>query len=1116
MRRVRRLTAGLLAVAGLVVAPAAQAQDWPATSSLALDVPPPWLTYGNAQPAATFDQPASNAFTVSAAGADLWRATDEYGVVYLPDATPEHFEAVVKVPSFTGTHNASKAGIMVRNDVTQPTVSTGYLVLSRKGDGEAEFLHDAGGNGQVNDEGEPVAVGCGKVKTPMWLKVRKVDAAFTAWCSRDGIGWTQLGGPIAIPSAEAAQDIGMFVSSHVANTHATAEFTDWSVTTVDPDPAPPAPDCVPDRSDEFDGDAIDERWTTVRGAPTVGGGSATLPITQGDIDGGNAGAISYLGQPAPGQPWTATTKVTLEQDNEWQFAGLLLHVDDSNYTKVSFTKHSNDSRFFEFWSETGGTRTGHGPNVTVPAETGNTVYLRMVSNGTTLTAHYSLDGETFTQIGSAAPLKTGAEIGPVAAGDTDAPNQVAAFDWFRLTPDGPRGFDDEFDGSALDGCRWDRIHNWDGDNLAVADGKLTITTFDADIDGPNNRAIQNLIMQAPPAGDWTVETKVTAPLNDTWQLAGFMLYEDDDHYVKYDVVADNEAADPRARRTELRYEDGGPLTGPVDVGPDEAPPASPTDTWYLRLTKTGDTYTGAIRVEDGTWHRTPGSVTVALDDPALGLMAIGPDQDGEPIDVSFDYIKVVQNAAPLITAATATPDGGKVPLPVQFSATATDADGDEPSYSWDFGNGGTTEDATTKDATFTYTTPGTYTAKVTVSDGKLTDSETVTVAVAPNAAPVIASAAATPSAGKAPLPVTLAAEATDGDGDDLTYSWDFGDGDAIENATAQVDHTYATPGTYTAEVTVWDGRATDTETVAVTVKANTPPVLSAATATPNTGDAPLAVQFGAAATDADGDTLTYSWDFGNGGSTQDATTRNAAFTYPAPGTYTARVTVSDGESSDSEPVVVTVRPAPINQAPTVVASADPAGGAAPLTVAFSATGQDAEGDALTYAWSFGDGASAAGATATHTFAQAGSYAVTVTVKDAKGNTGSAALTVVVDAAPGASGKPPRAAIRAAAPASIKAFARRGVKVAVACTSAGRGKLSARVGKRVAKRLGLRGRVLASATVRCVGGKTVSVRVKPSRKVRKALTRSRAKSLKLKLVLAVPGQDAVRRTITVRR
>jgi PKD repeat protein len=68
--------------------------------------------------------------------------------------------------------------------------------------------------------------------------------------------------------------------------------------------------------------------------------------------------------------------------------------------------------------------------------------------------------------------------------------------------------------------------------------------------------------------------------------------------------------------------------------------------------------------------------------------------------------------------------------PVAFTATGTDEDGDTLTYAWEFGDGGT---ATTKDAMHTYTTAGTFTAKVTVSDGKGgTASATLTVVVAPD------------------------------------------------------------------------------------------------------------------------------------------------------------------------------------------------------------------------------------------------------------------------------------------------------------------------------------------------------------------------------------------------
>ena len=42
---------------------------------------------------------------------------------------------------------------MVRNDITGSGSSPGYLVFSEKGNGEAEYMHDADGNGQVNNTG---------------------------------------------------------------------------------------------------------------------------------------------------------------------------------------------------------------------------------------------------------------------------------------------------------------------------------------------------------------------------------------------------------------------------------------------------------------------------------------------------------------------------------------------------------------------------------------------------------------------------------------------------------------------------------------------------------------------------------------------------------------------------------------------------------------------------------------------------------------------------------------------------------------------------------------------------------------------------------------------------
>lgn len=71
----------------------------------------------------------------------------------------------------------------------------------------------------------------------------------------------------------------------------------------------------------------------------------------------------------------------------------------------------------------------------------------------------------------------------------------------------------------------------------------------------------------------------------------------------------------------------------------------------------------------------------------------------------------------------------------------------------------------------------------------------------PNASPT-ARASATPTEGEAPLAVELRAVGNDPDGQVVSYAWDLGDGSSATGST--VRHTYQTPGTYTARVTVTD------------------------------------------------------------------------------------------------------------------------------------------------------------------------------------------------------------------------------------------------------------------------------------------------------------------------
>ena len=82
--------------------------------------------------------------------------------------------------------------------------------------------------------------------------------------------------------------------------------------------------------------------------------------------------------------------------------------------------------------------------------------------------------------------------------------------------------------------------------------------------------------------------------------------------------------------------------------------------------------------------------------------------------------------------------------------------------------------------------------------------------------------------------------------------------------------------------------------------------------------------------------------------------------------------------------------------PVAKAAADRDSGPAPLAVTFSSDGsQDPDGDALTYAWDFGDGTTSSEAGPSHTYTKPGEYAVRLTVTDPSGRASSSNLTVMV-------------------------------------------------------------------------------------------------------------------------
>jgi len=149
----------------------------------------------------------------------------------------------------------------------------------------------------------------------------------------------------------------------------------------------------------------------------------------------------------------------------------------------------------------------------------------------------------------------------------------------------------------------------------------------------------------------------------------------------------------------------------------------------------------------------------------------------------------------------------------------SDPDGDAITREWDFGDGTAVETAAAP--THVYTADGGYIVSLTVTDEHGTSATTFqSVTVLPNQPPS-ASFSFTPGAPVVGQAVSFTGGG-DPDGDALAWSWNFGDGTAIDHATAP-SHSYGGAGSYVASLTVTDEHGASSTTFQ-TVDVKVPPV----------------------------------------------------------------------------------------------------------------------------------------------------------------------------------------------------------------------------------------------------------------------------------------------------
>ncbi len=238
-----------------------------------------------------------------------------------------------------------------------------------------------------------------------------------------------------------------------------------------------------------------------------------------------------------------------------------------------------------------------------------------------------------------------------------------------------------------------------------------------------------------------------------------------------------------------------------------------------------------------------------------------------------------------------------------------------------------------------------------------------------NAKALTASFTADVVAGCAPLVVHF----TNTSAGATSYYWDLGNG--TNSTLTDVSGSYITPGTYTCVLTAYNGSASTTHSITITVYPSpTVSFFASDTAICPGG----AVTFTSTSVPGVSGAVTNLWNFGDGSL---ITAASPTHVYTTPGYYNVTLVVTNSMGCSAS--LTTAVYIHVYNHPAVSFGAPLVGFCHPPGTVNFTNGSGGAGP-LTYLWSFGDGGTSTAATPGHTYTGTGIYTVKLVVTDAHG------------------------------------------------------------------------------------------------------------------------------------
>ncbi len=327
---------------------------------------------------------ATNVWTISGSGADIWGTADQFQFVNQTLAADGTLSA--HVTAQTNTSPYAKAGVMFR----QSNAANAAYFLAAISPGYGILIQYRTATGAQAQE---VLKAAGTV--PIYLQIARTGTSYSVLTSPDGVNWTLVSGStLALPGLAGSVLAGLAVTAHNNGQLSTATIDTVSLSpakTTTPTPTPTAGPAVCAANwtcGDIGGPAIagSASFNTTTGVWTISGGGSDIW--------GTADQFQYAYQPVSVDS-TISAHVTAQTNtNAYAKAGVMFRqsnaANSAYYTTVISPGYGIMIQF----------RTVAGGNAQEALKVAATVpsYLRIARQGTSFTTYTSTNGTTWTAV----------------------------------------------------------------------------------------------------------------------------------------------------------------------------------------------------------------------------------------------------------------------------------------------------------------------------------------------------------------------------------------------------------------------------------------------------------------------------------------------------------------------------------------------------------------------------------------------------------------------------------------------------------------------------------------------------------------------------------------------